>query len=193
MTTVTLSQLRQDARDSKLKVGDLVVFAPMGGIWGDLCSLTGTILKKNKDPIWRYDVEVQFPHLLYDPTCHTKKGTDDFITTVGPTAVQRLSPKILKTLKPETMAKLNKGSGLVPTSPEMSKHVTLRQLWLRIREMDEEQMEKYSDRDWFQPQKKRTESDIKYATKRMAALTAKIKKLKKLGFVEPSPLCFSKG
>ena len=188
MHTVSLKQLRQEARDVKLKVGDHVVFLPMGGIWGELASMTGHIVKKNRDPIWRYDVEIEFPHLLYvGSTHHMQKN--DFITTVGPTGIEKITPSILKDWGRSVEAKLNQGEGVAPTSPVLSKHAALRALWKEIRAMDEKQLEmakRHPDDAWFRSEGKHAEKGIVFADKKLASFTAKIEKLKAAGFVEPT-------
>ena len=178
----------------KLKAGDRVVFLPMGGIWGELQWLTGTIKKKNKDPLWRYDVEIDLPHLLYPGTDHMRKN--DYVTCVGPTAIVHL-----KQMRKEDVPKLNRGNGPDGILPKMSKLCALRRLWYEILAMDEKmlastelqhglaraenpELESESS-SWWKSEKKNCETGIARSTETIAKFTAKIEKLKAKGAVEP--------
>jgi hypothetical protein len=183
--TVSLKQLRSDAEQVTLKAGDRVVFLPMGGIWGELRWLTGTIKKKNKDPVWRYDVEIDLPHLLYPGVDHVRG--DDFITCVGPTAVVALD-EIFK----EDIPKLNRGHGPDGILPSMSKLCALRRLWSQMLAMDEKQvkdctehLDKYPSSESARDQLKRLNTSIARIRKVVSGYSKKIEKLKKKGAVEP--------
>jgi hypothetical protein len=185
---VTLKQLNADAKRVTLKVGDRVAFLPMGGIWGELEGLTGIIKKKNKDPMWRYDVEIDLPHLLYPGADHMRKN--DFVTCVGPTAIVSL-----KQLRKETVPRLNRGIGVVSILPKMSKLCALRRLWYGMQAMDEKQVKdcteylsKYPSGEstgYFKSQLKHSKAGIEWARKMITEYTEKIEKLKKKGAVEP--------
>lgn len=77
MHEISLKELQADAVSSTLKKGDRVVFDEMGGIWSPLVTLTGVIKKKNSDPIWMFDVEIDFPHLLGDSTSRPRDVSEE--------------------------------------------------------------------------------------------------------------------
>jgi len=185
---VTLKQLKTAAKRVTLKVGDRVVFLPMGGIWGELQWLTGTIKKKNKDPLWRYDVEIDLPHLLYPGVDHMREN--DFVTCVGPTAIVSLS-----NIHEQSSQYLNRGNGPDGVLPKMSKLCALRRLWYGMLAMDEKQVKdctehlsNYPSGDgsgYFKSQLKASENGVEWAHQRIDEFTEKIEKLKKKGAVEP--------
>lgn len=160
---ITLNEIKDQAKNVKLRVGSKVAFLPMGGIWHELAWKTGVIIKTNKDPMWRYDVEIDMPHLLFPGTDHMRNN--DFITCVGPTAILSLN-KISK----EDIPKLNNGLGLCGIDPKMSKLVQLRKIWLEILKMDQ---------NFGEPE------PIAWSTKMIQEYTLKIEKLKSKGLVEP--------
>lgn len=186
--SITLKQLNSAAKQVRLGIGDRVVFLPMGGIWGELQWLTGTIKKKNKDPMWRYDVEIDLPHLLYPGADHLRKN--DFITCVGPTAIVSLS-----SIHEQSSQYLNNGNGPDGILPKMSKLCALRRLWYGMQAMDEKQVKdcteylsKYPSGEstgFFKSQLKHSKAGIEWAHKRINEYTEKIEKLKKKGAVEP--------
>lgn len=185
MTTVSLKEIREDAKRSKLKVGDRVVFLPMGGIWGGLQWMTGVIIKKNKDPMWRFDVEIDLPHLLYPDTSHMRKN--DFITCVGPTALVKVEQ-----IRKEDVPKLNNGLGPDGIIPKMSKLVALRLLWKKILEMDEKELKSQKEAQqkgwtdsWWKSGVSRAQKRIDHTQKMITEFTTKIDKLREAGIVEP--------
>lgn len=184
MTTVTLKQLQETAKAVRLKAGDRVVFLPMGGIWYGLRGLTGVVKKKNKDPIWRYDVEIDLPHLLYPDANHMQ--ANDFITCVGPDALVAL-----KTVPKSQIPELNRGLGIATILPKMSYLVAHKRLWLEILKMSEKSLrnaqrffeEKPSS--YFEKRKRESSADIKFNKKRISEYDVKIAKLKARGALEP--------
>ena len=185
MSTVTLKQIRDDAKKSKLKVGDRVVFLPMGGIWRELMWLTGTIVKKNKDPMWMFDVEIDLPHLLSPTAHHMKKN--DFITCVGPTAIVHINQ-----IHEKDISKLNNGLGPDGIVQKMSKLVALRLLWKEILEMDKREMESQKEAQekgwtgsWWKNGVARSQKKLDFTQKMITEHTDKIEKLREAGIVEP--------
>lgn len=188
VTKVTMKQLREEADSVKLKKGDRVVFLPMGGIWSSLQWMTGVIIKKNKDPMWRYDVEIDLPHLLYPDSALMRKN--DYVTCVGPTAVVHI-----KQIRKEDVPKLNRGLGPDSISPKMSKLVALRRLWKEIWKMSwknfedaRKHLEKFPDGDqygWFKGQVEKGPDELSFAQKKLDGFTEQIKKLTKRGETEP--------
>lgn len=189
---VSLKALRKEAKRCTLKVGDKVVFLPMGGIWGDLRGLTGTIIKKNKDPMWMFEVEIDTPHLMYAPEDHMNKK-DEFVSVVSPSALI-----LLKEISPEDLPHVNGGLGLGTISKKMSTLVAKRRIWNKILEMDEKALkhskshiEKTGDaeaRSFYNECIESETKQVEWSKKRIAKFTASIEALKKKGEIEPAPV-----
>lgn len=121
-----------------MRVGDRVVFLPMGGVWGALAWMTGVISKKNKDPVWQYEVQIDYPSLLREPWDFCRNNDEEYSATVSGSGLA-----LLKRFPKTELQKLNGGLGPDGLPKDESFLLAFKITWDAIWVMNHKDLKKY--------------------------------------------------